>query len=798
MAKTPQKAGAKPNENNSESPPLAALGGLDYLDLGFAVFDADLRLSLCNRKFGELLDLPDELVRIGAMLEAIFRFNAERGEYGPGDVEAQVGERMAQALKREVRKFERTRGEGLILEIVGTPLPDGGFVTTFDDVTKQRATEAALREKTMILDNLLDHSPAMMVIRDTEGRFQLINKAYEKIFGLIDAEIRGKTPAEVMAEGFAADLSDYDRQVIESGAAMIHEHAAVLPHGGDTLFAVRFPIIDENGKITAVGGIATDVTEYRKTEAVAQRLGRILEESSNEIYVFDAETMNFLRVNRSARRNLGYSKAELSRMTPLDIKLEMTVDEFDGILAGLRQGGGEQIVFETVHRRKDGSDYPVEVRLQLFAGENPPVYVAIIQDITERVEAAQALRHAHDALEARVIERTEQLQEEIEERCAIERSLRDSEERFRDFTESASDWVWEMDADLRFTYFSGRIWEVLGLKPDILLGTTRRDQALDVDLDAEAWARHMDDLDNHRAFRNFEYLIRHSDGSVHTVSISGLPKFDDDGTFRGYRGAGNDVTERKRAEGELRLAKAAAETANQAKSDFLSSMSHELRTPLNAILGFGQLLKSQAEEVTAERRARAVDHILDSGDHLLGLVDEVLDLAKIEAGRLDLAITEILVDAVLEGALPLIEIMAEQHDITLTAEVPENTWICADLTRFKQILLNLLTNAVKYNVEGGSITVSGESLADGRLRISVIDTGPGIPDDQRAKVFEPFSRLNPDDTETKGTGIGLTISRRLALAMDGDIGFISEVGKGTTFWIDLPQIAPPNQGGHAG
>ena len=622
----------------------------------------------------------------------------------------------------------------------------------------------------------------------------MINKAYEELFGFSNAEARGKTARELMPEGFAADLSDYDRAVIASGEAMIHEHAAALPNGGDTLFSVRFPIIDENGKITAVGGIATDITEHRKTEATVHRLGRILEESSNEIYGFDAETMKFVLVNRGARENLGYSMDELSGIGPVDIKPESTHDDFEQRLASLKDGSKEHITIETVHRRKDGTDYPVEARLQLFANEQPPIFVSIVQDITERAEAAKALRQAHDALEVRVIERTQQLQEEIEERSAIERSLRDSEERFRDFTESASDWVWEMDADLRFSYISGRIREILGAGPEFLLGKSRRDQAVEDDFEADAWGRHMDDLANHRAYRNFEYQIRHPDGSIRTLSSSGVPLFDEAGEFRGYRGVANNVTERKRVEVELQIAKLAAETASQAKSDFLSSMSHELRTPLNAILGFGQLLKSQAEMATAERRARAVDHILDSGNHLLELVDEVLDLAKIEAGRLDLAIVQVLVDAVIEGALPLIEIMAEKRGITLTSKVAENTWVLADQIRFKQVLLNLLTNAVKYNAQGGLITVLGEPAPGDQFRISVVDTGRGIPVKRQAEVFQAFTRLNPEDIEAKGTGIGLTISKRLALAMNGDIGFTSEPGKGTTFWLDLPHIAPPNQG----
>ncbi|MDP6884097.1 MAG: ATP-binding protein, partial [Rhodospirillales bacterium] len=249
-----------------------------------------------------------------------------------------------------------------------------------------------------------------------------------------------------------------------------------------------------------------------------------------------------------------------------------------------------------------------------------------------------------------------------------------------------------------------------------------------------------------------------------------------------------DVTERKESALREQQAKQEAETANRAKSEFLSSMSHELRTPLNAILGFGQMLEVNPKEPLTESQKEYVGYVLKGGQHLLELIDDVLELAKVEAGKVALSIEHVQVQPVLDECLSLIRSMADERGIELLVGggFEEETRVHADRTRFKQSLLNLMSNAVKYNRDEGKITIGCHEVPGAMLQVSVTDTGAGIPEDMQKELFEPFRRLGAENTNVEGTGIGLTITKQLIERMDGKIGFVSEVGKGSTFWIELP------------
>jgi PAS domain S-box-containing protein len=258
-----------------------------------------------------------------------------------------------------------------------------------------------------------------------------------------------------------------------------------------------------------------------------------------------------------------------------------------------------------------------------------------------------------------------------------------------------------------------------------------------------------------------------------------------------------DITDRMKLEQSLRRATVAAERASEAKSQFLSRMSHELRTPLNAILGFAQLL--ELEELPADQ-ASSVDQIERAGHHLLSLINEVLDIARIEAGQLTVSTGSVRVGDVLEEVTALLAPVAESAAVTMLVERDDtwDSWVRADRQRLLQVLLNLGSNAVKYNEAGGTAAFRTEPVAGGRMRFSVRDTGPGIPLEQQDLLFLPFSRLGAERSGVEGTGVGLSLSKQLVELMGGTIGVESAAGHGSTFWVELQIGAPAAaEGGEA-
>ena len=240
----------------------------------------------------------------------------------------------------------------------------------------------------------------------------------------------------------------------------------------------------------------------------------------------------------------------------------------------------------------------------------------------------------------------------------------------------------------------------------------------------------------------------------------------------------------------LEQAKDEADRANRAKSEFLSRMSHELRTPLNAILGFGQLLERQSPTPTQRTR---VQHVITAGRHLLALINEVLDISRIEAGRIQLSLEPVCVAEAVQETLDLMRPLANERRIQLIADVDMDSTVhvLADRQRFKQVLLNLLTNAVKYTPGSGSVTVSYAANGNEKLRIQVRDSGPGIAKEKLARLFTPFDRLGAELSNVEGTGLGLVLSQRLIHAMGGAIGVESGHGQGSMFWIELPRTKSP-------
>ena len=290
---------------------------------------------------------------------------------------------------------------------------------------------------------------------------------------------------------------------------------------------------------------------------------------------------------------------------------------------------------------------------------------------------------------------------------------------------------------------------------------------------------------------SYELTYICKDGSRFPAIVSITALRDDYDDIIGYLLIGADNSVRKQVEAELLGAKAAAEQANLAKSDFLSNMSHELRTPLNAILGFAQLMESDATPQTVTQ-TESTGQILQAGWYLLDLINEVLDLALIESGKLLLSQEPMALDEVMLDCQAMIEPQAQKYGIKMNfCRFEKPCFIRADRTRVKQILINLLSNAIKYNHVGGSVTIDADLESADRVRISVADTGPGLSPEKHAQLFQPFNRLGQETSGEEGTGIGLVMTKRLVEIMGGVIGAESTLGKGSVFWVELLRAGEP-------
>ena len=371
-----------------------------------------------------------------------------------------------------------------------------------------------------------------------------------------------------------------------------------------------------------------------------------------------------------------------------------------------------------------------------------------------------------------------------------EQALLVSEARHSRIIQASNDGIWEWSAEHGSFSFSNRCWEHLGY--------TEHDDVVNQGMDrVQAWRRriHPDDIkvfDVALAFHiqrrgpfDVEYRIRGKDGNWRWIRARGQMDYNAQGEPIRMSGTNMDITELKLAEERVLLAKETAERANQAKSEFLSSMSHELRTPLNAILGFAQLLEMD-EELNGEQREN-ITEIRQAGQHLLQLVGDVLDLAKIESGRLSLSIEQVLPIKLIEDCFALLQSQAEVRSVKLSLHTGglANQGVKADRIRLKQVLLNLIGNAIKYNRVHGQVKVTCTSLDSDYLRIAVRDTGRGIPEHLHKEMFQPFNRLGAETSNIEGSGVGLVITKQLVQQMGGKIGFSSTPGEGSCFWIDM-------------
>ncbi|HZM01455.1 MAG TPA: ATP-binding protein, partial [Candidatus Saccharimonadales bacterium] len=426
-------------------------------------------------------------------------------------------------------------------------------------------------------------------------------------------------------------------------------------------------------------------------------------------------------------------------------------------------------IYELTYIRKDGSRFPAVVSVTALRDAQGGIigYLLIGTDNTARkqVEAEQK---------------------------KLDQRLRDQQFYTRSLIESNIDALMTTDPQGIITDVNKQMEALTECTRDELIGAPFKNYFTDPER-AEATIKQV--LAEGKV-TNFELTARSRENKETVVSYNATTFYDRDRRLQGVFAAARDVTERRRLDQvlqeknvELQSAKAVAENANRSKSDFLSSMSHELRSPLNAILGFAQLMESAASVPTPEQK-ESIDQILQAGWHLLKLINEILDLAKIESGKLSMSPESVSLSDVMAECQRMIEGQAQKRGVQMT--FPRFDFPCfvhVDRTRLKQILINFLSNAIKYNREQGTVEVNYTANTPGRIRISIKDTGTGLSLEKLAQLFQPFNRLGQEDSDEEGTGIGLVVAKQLIELMGGVIGVESTVGVGSVFWFELMAAA---------
>ena len=382
--------------------------------------------------------------------------------------------------------------------------------------------------------------------------------------------------------------------------------------------------------------------------------------------------------------------------------------------------------------------------------------------------------------------------------------LRKQNETLTSLSQLSSDWIWEFDAQYRYTYFSSGMQRITGINPEQQLGHTP--WTLPSTLSPALWAEHERQLNTREIFRDWELGLTTDKGEVLYISLSGHPLFGPDGAFLGYRGTGRNISERKRAEhsllelnatlesrivertAELANAKEAAEKANHAKSAFLANMSHEIRTPINAIIGMTYLLLRDLPDPEQHPRLHKIS---DAAQQLLALINDILDLSKIEAGKLTLEQVDFDAAAKINSLVDLIRDRAEAKGLTINVDLGNlPAYLRGDSTRIGEILLNYLSNAIKFTARGHiDILATQRPLGDDLVlvRLEVRDTGIGLNAEQQLRLFQVFEQADTSTTrQFGGSGLGLAISKRLAELMNGEVGCDSAVGLGSRFWVEVP------------
>jgi PAS domain S-box-containing protein len=715
---------------------------------------------------------------------------------------------LASGQGREATGWRRD-GSTFPLEIAISEMWLGGqryFTGILRDITTRKQAEDALVKAGALQNAIFNSANFSSIATDAKGVIQIFNVGAERMLGYAASEVMNKiTPAaisdpqEVIARARSLSLElgtaiapGFEALVFKAsrGIEDIYELTYIRKDGS------RFPAVvsvtalrDDGNAIIGYLLIGTDNTARKQAEEALRKAGALQNAIFNSANFSSIATdaRGVIQIfNVGAERMLGYAAADLmNKMTPADIsdpgeviarartlsaELGTTITPgFEALV--FKASRGIEDIYELTYIRKDGSRFPAVVSVTALRDDEDTIigYLLIGTDNTARKQ-----------IEAE--------QEKLAQR------LRDHQFYTRSLFESNIDALITTDPSGIITDVNKQMETLTDHTRDELIGAPFRNFFTDPDR-AEAGIRL---VLSQKRITDYELTAKARDGRQTVVSYNAATFYDRDRTLQGVYAAARDVTERKRMDvvlrdknAELEIAKVVAEKANLAKSDFLSSMSHELRSPLNAILGFAQLMDSETPPATAPQKA-SIDQILHAGWYLLELINEILDLAVIESGKLSLSVEPVSLTEVLLECRAMVEQQGQKRDLKLSfpaVDLPR--FVLADRIRLKQILINLLSNAIKYNQQGGRVVVDCATSTPGRLRVSVRDTGLGLPPESIGQLFQPFNRLGQEGSTEEGTGIGLVVSKLLVDLMGGVIGVDSTVGVGSVFWFELNSATAP-------
>jgi PAS domain S-box-containing protein len=629
-----------------------------------------------------------------------------------------------------------------------------GIVGISRDITERKQAEAILQESEERFRSAFTLSAIGMALVAPDGRWLQVNSALCQIVGYTEHELLATDFQSIThPDDLAADLA-YVRQML-CGEIHIYELEKRYIHkqGHPVWIALTASLVNGAQQPRYFIIQVQDITKRKEAQDALRRSearkAAILQTALDCIITIDHQGL-VTEFNPAAEQTFGYRRVDVlgQELADLIIPAYLRAGHRNGMSHYLATGEGAILNkrLELSAMRADGSIFPVELTVTRISVDGPPMFTAYLRDITERKQAQEQLHR--------------------------------STQRVTNILESITEAFFSLDQDGCFTYLNSHAERLLQHARSDLLGRS-------------IWAvlpTYVGSFFYHKYQAivaggmpiTFEWF---SPDEQTWFEIHAYPA--DEGISVYFQ----DITERKNAEQLLKQAKHEAEHANRAKSEFLSRMSHELRTPLNAILGFAQLLELDA--VSLEQQD-SIAQILKAGRHLLALINEVLDIARIEAGRLAMSPEPVPVYDVLQETLDMVRPLAAKQQVNVQlVHSCEECHVLADRQRIKQVLLNLLSNAVKYNYAGGKVTVTCVQASVDRLRIVVSDTGRGIPADRLARLFVPFERLGAEHSGVEGTGLGLALSKRLVEAMDGTITVESTPNVGTAFSIELRLVEAP-------